>query len=69
MTDNTYIYNRFSGYTTEDCSCEWCLYVARGRRCTLDICCCIDERAEALDREHGATNGYTAHMEAESCRA
>ncbi len=70
MTDYTRIYNRFTGYTTEDCACEYCLhYGGKERLCMLDECCCMEERAEALKREQGAASGLTAHLGAVSCRA
>lgn len=58
MTNNTRIYNRFTGYTTEDCRCEWCLHRGgKERPCLLDECCCMEERMEAAKREHGADRG------------
>ncbi len=69
MTDNTRIYNRFTGYTTEDCSCEYCLYKGgKERPCLLDECCCMEERQAASQREQAATRGFTARTEAVSCR-
>ena len=41
--------NKFTGYTLEDCACEFCLHYAGARKpCPLETCCCEDERAEAL---------------------
>lgn len=69
MTSNTRIYNRFKGYTTEDCSCKYCLHKGGKKRpCLLDKCCCADERAEALKREQAAHRGFTARDEALLCR-
>ena len=40
--------HRFAGYTAEDCDCRYCLYyVARGKKCILEECCCIEERTKA----------------------
>jgi len=70
VTNNTRIYNRFAGYTTDDCACEVCLfYGGKKRPCLLDECCCMVERQAALEREQGANNGSTAHGAAALCRA
>lgn len=66
MTNNTRIYNRFTGYSTEDCRCEYCLH--RGdqeRPCLLDECCCTEERMEAARREQVAHGGDTVRVSAE----
>jgi hypothetical protein len=48
----TRIYNRWEGYYIEDLACEFCLYF-RNRKfgCVLDVCCCLEEKADAL--KHG----------------
>lgn len=55
---STRTYQKFLGYTVEDCSCQSCLYnkKAAGRRrsqCTFDKdkCCCERERATAYMAE------------------
>lgn len=54
MTQNTRIYNRFAGYTTEDCACEYCLYYAGKKKgCAIPECCCLEERRQAYERETG----------------
>jgi len=70
MTNNTRIYNRFTGYTTDDCACDACLYFGGKKRpCLLDECICMEERQAALEREQAASNGSTARKEAALCRA
>jgi hypothetical protein len=61
MKNTTHIHNKFTGYTLRDCSCEYCLYKNR-RGCTLDQCCCLEERLRAIRREREA-------REAAQCRA
>jgi len=41
--------NRFVGYYMEDCDCFYCFYY-RGQKlgCSLPVCCCIEEKADAL---------------------
>ena len=52
MNGNTRIYNRFKGYTVEDCSCIYCLHYVRANvPCPLETCCCEEERWEAIKRE------------------
>jgi len=68
MTDSTHIFDRFKGYSTEDCACEYCLYIGKKGRCLLNECCCAEERQTALEREHEATNGLKAPTETEPCR-
>ena len=46
------IYDRWHGYTVEDCACRYCLYYS-GRSCILEECCCKEERMEAIAREKG----------------
>ncbi len=51
-TPFTRIQNRFTGYSTEDCDCRWCRWYGGKRRgCTIVECCCLEERAQALERE------------------
>lgn len=64
MTKNTRIYNRFPGYSTADCTCEYCLHRGGKKRpCRLDECCCVHERQEAALREQGADSGVTMRKE------
>ena len=52
MKSNARVVNRFKGYSVEDCSCKYCLYYAgKGKPCPLAVCCCKEERAEAIKRE------------------
>ncbi len=48
---------RWPGYTTQDCSCVYCLYYG-GRKggyinCLLDECCCKEELMDAEACEKG----------------
>lgn len=42
MKNNTKIYNRFKGFTLEDCDCRYCLYYGGRRKgkvnCLADEC-------------------------------
>lgn len=53
MGKYTRIQNRFRGYTRDDCDCRYCLYYIGGRRkvCSLQKCCCEEERMEAARME------------------
>lgn len=52
MGANTRIYHRFTGYTLEDCACEYCLsYGGRRKGCTAEYCCCLPERLQAMAQE------------------
>jgi len=52
MGSNTRIYRRFTGYTVQDCACEYCLhYGGRRKGCTVKSCCCLPERLQAAARE------------------
>ena len=52
---NTRIQNKFKWWSVDDCSCRWCLwYKGKKRGCALSECCCAEERAEAIKREHDA---------------
>ncbi len=64
MTKNTRIYNRFPGYSTSDCACEYCLHWgSKNRGCRLDECCCMEDHIEATQREQGADSGLTVRKE------
>jgi hypothetical protein len=53
MNDTTHIYNRWQGYTSDDCACEYCLYFDEAEKiCCIDICCCLEEKQEAFVRLH-----------------
>ncbi len=45
------IYNKFKGYTLEDCDCRYCLYYGGRRKgkiiCLVDECVCADEIRQA----------------------
>ena len=51
MKNNTKIYNRFKGFTLEDCDCRSCLYYGGRRKgevnCLADECVCADEIRQA----------------------
>jgi len=53
MGKYTRIQSRFRGYTRADCACKYCLYYIGGRRkgCSLQRCCCEEERMEAAKME------------------
>ena len=63
MENNTKIYNRFKGFTLEDCDCRYCLYYGgRGKgkvNCLADECICADEirQAKERDRRERSFNG------------
>ena len=51
------IYDKWPGYSVEDCDCRYCLYYG-GRKdgevhCLLEECCCKEELMEAIAREKG----------------
>lgn len=49
---NIRIYNKFSGYTLEDCDCRYCLhYGGKQRGCLINACVCTKEIEEARRRE------------------
>jgi hypothetical protein len=51
-TPFTRIQNRFTGYSTEDCGCVYCLYYGGKKKgCMTHECCCLEERAQALEQE------------------
>ena len=49
------IYNKFKGYTLEDCDCRYCLYYGGRRKgkviCLADECVCTDEIRQAKKRK------------------
>jgi len=48
----TRIYDKFEGYSLSDCACEFCIhYIKKQKSCNQEVCCCADEKAEALMRE------------------
>lgn len=52
MGPNTRIYHRFTGYTLEDCACCYCLhYDGKRKGCTVEPCCCLSERLQAMAQE------------------
>lgn len=52
MGPNTRRYNRFTGYTTEDCACKYCLHYGGKRMgCMVPQCCCAEECRLAVLRE------------------
>lgn len=56
MTEYTRRYNRFKGYTLKDCACEYCLHFAgRKKPCPLEVCCCADEKRQAIEHERAGT--------------
>ena len=59
MGQNTRVYNKFVGYSTEDCSCDYCLYKTKDG-CLQEVCCCAEEKAEALRREVAVENRLAA---------
>ena len=52
MKNNTKIYNRFKGFTLEDCDCGYCLYYGgKGKvNCLADECVCAEEIRQAKER-------------------
>ena len=61
MGSNTRRYNKWKGYTLEDCRCEYCLYYSGKRRkqsiCLLEECICKEEIEKACQRERSMENG------------
>ena len=53
MKNNTKIYNRFKGFTLEDCDCRYCLYYGGRRKgkvnCLADECVCAEEIRQAKE--------------------
>ena len=48
MSDNARIYDKWHGYYLEDCECLLCLYYVKKHRCSLNICCCEEEKHDAV---------------------
>ena len=49
MGSNTRIFDKFENWSLADCACEACLYYSgEGKPCLRQICCCAEEKAEAL---------------------
>lgn len=50
-----WIYDRWQGYTVEDCACEYCLYFGGKHKgeieCLAEECVCKEELKEAIRRE------------------
>lgn len=59
MKNNTKIYNKFEGYTLEDCNCKYCLYFSGRRRgkvkCLVGKCVCKEEIEAARRKERRFT--------------
>ena len=55
MKQTTRRYNKFSGYSLEDCDCRFCLYYGGKRKrriiCLADECVCKEEIKKARRRE------------------
>ena len=55
MKQTTRRYNKFSGYSLEDCDCRYCLYYGGKRKrrviCLADECVCKEEIIKARHRE------------------
>lgn len=55
MKPTTRRYNKFSGYSLEDCDCRYCLYYGGKRKrrviCLADECVCKEEIKKARRRE------------------
>jgi hypothetical protein len=47
MSQNTRILDKFA-YYAEDCSCEYCKYYRGKKGCSRAVCCCEDERRDAV---------------------
>ena len=65
MKNNTKIYNRFKGFTLEDCDCRYCLYYGGRRKgkvnCLADECVCAEEIRQAKEsyrRERSFNGSY-----------
>ena len=62
MKNNTKIYNRFKGFTLEDCDCRYCLYYG----CLLYTSKEADRAEPALSKEKSKTpepNRQTVHTQ------
>ena len=57
----TRIHNKFEGYSLSDCACEFCIhYKGKTKPCGQEVCCCAEEKAEALLREVEVENRLAA---------
>ena len=60
------IYNKFKGYTLEDCDCRYCLYYGGRRKgkvkCLADECVCAEEIRQAKEKERGTCLLYTSRF-------
>ncbi len=51
-SNNTRFHNKFVWWSVADCDCKWCRYYGGKKSgCTLETCCCTEERAEAYRLE------------------
>lgn len=61
MGNNTRIIDKFEHWSVVDCACELCIHFAGDSEpCPLTVCCCAEEKAEALRREVAAENVLAA---------
>ena len=61
MGSNTRIYDKFEHWSLADCACEACLnYPGKEQQCPRQVCCCAEEKAEALLHEIAAENRLAA---------
>lgn len=60
MGKNTRIIDKFEYWSPADCACEFCLHYVKKQPCQLEVCCCAEEKAEALRREVAAENRLAA---------
>ena len=52
MGKSTRIYSKWQGYSLADCACEVCAnYAGKKKPCPLEVCCCVQERTDAISRE------------------
>ncbi len=58
-----WIYDRWKGYTVEDCACEYCLYFGGKHKgeieCLAEECVCKEEMKKALQRQEEKKRGKT----------
>jgi hypothetical protein len=65
LKNSVRIYNRWLGYSIQDCSCAYCLwYLGKKRGCALPECCCMEERLEAILCEQDAGGAAPTRKEA-----
>ena len=46
--DNVRSIYKWHGYYIEDTDCSLCRFYAKKKGCTLDKCCCLNEKEEAI---------------------